>query len=403
MKICVIGAMSEEVAHLKTQLSSVSEHKIAQQNFVTGKFGNHDVTILQCGIGKVNAAVGTTLMLKLYQPDYVINTGVAGGLDASLKIGEVVISKEVCYHDVDVTAFGYELGQMARMPTRYQADDYLVKCAEECAAKIAKYTVISGLIVSGDSFVHDQEQVNLIKKNFATAFATDMEACAIAQTCYLFGTPFVVIRAISDVMGDDKNTVDFKQFLTPAAQQSAELVIAVIKKIGGDALASVEEKVLPESASLDHTKVVAPYLRLAGIVDVSNADKLYKYDVRFTQPNVEYVPTAVLHALEHLLAVTMRQYLTGIVDISPMGCLTGFYIVAIDQPYEKLLYGLEKALRDILLCTEIPFANKLQCGAAENHDLAGAKKYAQMMLDGRKNWELGGKTQMNLTGNVELH
>jgi S-ribosylhomocysteine lyase len=160
---------------------------------------------------------------------------------------------------------------------------------------------------------------------------------------------------------------------------------------------------LPESALFDHRLVKAPYLRYAGIIELKSGDKIYKYDLRFVQPNSELIPTAILHTLEHLLAVTMRQHIDGIVDISPMGCLTGFYIVAINQPYDKLIIALAKALRDVSEFKEIPFANEIQCGAAKNHDLVGAKKYAKEMLEGQANWEIGAKNAMNQSANVELH
>ncbi len=162
-------------------------------------------------------------------------------------------------------------------------------------------------------------------------------------------------------------------------------------------------KNLPESATLDHRYVKAPYLRYAGIININNKDKIYKYDLRLMQPNAGLIPTDILHSLEHLLAVAVRRYIDGIVDISPMGCLTGFYIVTINQPYEKLIIALEKAFHDILDFTEVPFANEIQCGAAANHNLTGAKEYAKIMLDSRDNWEIGARDAMNMSKDVELH
>jgi S-ribosylhomocysteine lyase len=159
----------------------------------------------------------------------------------------------------------------------------------------------------------------------------------------------------------------------------------------------------PESASLDHRLVKAPYLRYAGVINVDAKSKIYKYDLRLIQPNSGSVSTNILHSLEHLLAVAVRRYIDGIVDISPMGCLTGFYIVTVNQPYEKLIVAIEKAFKDILEFDEVPFANEIQCGAAKNHDLIGAKKYAKMMLDGRGDWEIGARDAMNITESVELH
>lgn len=147
-----------------------------------------------------------------------------------------------------------------------------------------------------------------------------------------------------------------------------------------------------ESFSLDHTKVKAPYIRLAGITKTKHGDVIYKYDLRFTQPNKRYIPIAVMHTLEHLLAISMRNYLDGILDLGPMGCRTGFYLLAFD-PYDDILKCLEKSLKDCLKTKSVPYANSIQCGGAKNHDLAGAKKYAQKMLEGKENWTIGWKEQ----------
>lgn len=234
MKIGIIGAMSEEVSLLTANLSNISEQKIAGQCFIVGMFKNHEIIILQCGIGKVNAAIGTTLLLHLYQPDYVINTGVAGGLCSSLKVGDIVAYSEVRYHDVDLTAFGYEFGQMAQMPAYYLPSDYLLGIAEKCLANItvnnSNNSAKKNLIVSGDSFINNTEQINIIKARFTDACVVDMESGAIAQVCHLLETPFIIIRSISDVP-DSVRTESFTQFLTIAADKSAKLVIEMLKKI----------------------------------------------------------------------------------------------------------------------------------------------------------------------------
>lgn len=166
----------------------------------------------------------------------------------------------------------------------------------------------------------------------------------------------------------------------------------------------MDKKTLPESAALDHTKVIAPYVRTAGVIPITGEKNIiYKYDIRLIQPNTGLVPTKVMHTLEHLFAVTMRNHLDGMIDIGPMGCLTGFYFIALNQTYEKIVGALEQALHDILTFEDIPFANELQCGSAKHHDLLGAKKYAEIMLDGRSNWEIGGKAGMNFSSNIELH
>jgi len=231
MKIGIIGAMQEEVSHLTTDLSNISKQEIAGQYFTIGAFENHEIIILQCGIGKVNAAVGTTLFLHLYQPDYIINTGVAGGLCPSLNVGDIVAYSEVRYHDVDLTAFGYEFGQMAKMPACYLPSDHLLDIAEKCIASTNMNTKTKkNLIVSGDSFVSDAQQIDIIKSRFTDARVVDMESGAIAHVCYLFKTPFLIIRSISDVPGGVR-TESFAQFLSIAADKSAKLVVKMLKKI----------------------------------------------------------------------------------------------------------------------------------------------------------------------------
>lgn len=230
MKIGIIGAMQEEVSHLTTHLSNISKQEIAGQCFTVGMFESHEIVILQCGIGKVNAAVGTTLLLHLHKPDYVINTGVAGGLCPSLNVGDIVAYSEVRYHDVDLTAFGYEFGQMAKMPACYLPSDHLLDIAEKCLANTANDKIKKNLIVSGDSFVSDAQQIDIIKSRFRDALVVDMESGAIAHVCYLLETPFLIIRSISDVPGGVR-TESFNQFLSIAADKSAKLVIEMLKKI----------------------------------------------------------------------------------------------------------------------------------------------------------------------------
>lgn len=231
MKIGIIGAMEEEIAQLKSKLSNIKTHEIANQYLITGDFENHEIIILQCGIGKVNASLGTTLLINLYKPDCVINTGVAGGVSSGLNVGDIVISSEVRYHDVDLTNFGYEYGQMARMPACYLPSLYLISIVEKCLRNITGQKLIKGLIVSGDSFINRSEQTNYIRSKFSDVCAVDMEACAIAQVCYLFKTPFIIIRSISDTPDNGNSTISYEQFLALAANKSAQLVLAMVKEM----------------------------------------------------------------------------------------------------------------------------------------------------------------------------
>ncbi|SHH82638.1 S-ribosylhomocysteine lyase [Clostridium grantii] len=137
-----------------------------------------------------------------------------------------------------------------------------------------------------------------------------------------------------------------------------------------------------ESFQLDHRRVVAPYVRKCCVLDGAHGDKVTKFDLRFLQPNAEAMPTAALHALEHLLAGYLREHLDNIIDISPMGCRTGFYtIVWGDVAAEEVKVALEAALNQVLTAEEVPAANDLQCGNYRDLSLFGAKEYAKYVLE----------------------
>ncbi len=143
-----------------------------------------------------------------------------------------------------------------------------------------------------------------------------------------------------------------------------------------------------ESFNLDHTKVKAPYIRLVSITTVEHGDAISKFDLRFTQPNLRFMEMSAVHALEHLLAVNIREHLANVLDISPMGCQTGFYLLVLNLKDEELVYeAVEKTLKDILKAKEVPAANDVQCGNAASHSLSGAQKYAEDMLAGRAKWK----------------
>lgn len=146
------------------------------------------------------------------------------------------------------------------------------------------------------------------------------------------------------------------------------------------------EKMNVESFNLDHTKVEAPYVRLAGKVEGSK-DTIYKYDLRICQPNEEHMDMPSLHSLEHMMAEFSRNHHDHIVDVSPMGCQTGFYLSLInDDNYDEVLELVEQTLRDVLEATEVPACNEVQCGWAASHSLDGAKEIASAMLARRSDW-----------------
>lgn len=229
--IGIIGAMPQEVEHLASLLQDRRTRTHVGCTFYLGKLHDIDIILLQSGIGKVNAAVGTTLMLDLYHPEAIINTGSAGGFGEGLKIGDVVVSSEVRHHDVDAVVFGYEYGQVPQMPAAYLPDPRLVTLARECVEALDEVKVVEGLIATGDVFMASLERVNQARMQFPTMLAAEMEAAAIAQTCHLFGCPFVVVRALSDIVGAGDNHLSFEQFLEQAASHSARMVELMIARL----------------------------------------------------------------------------------------------------------------------------------------------------------------------------
>ncbi|MBU2897214.1 5'-methylthioadenosine/S-adenosylhomocysteine nucleosidase [Vibrio hepatarius] len=228
MKIGIIGAMEQEVTLLRQAITDIKQASKAGCTFYSGQLNGVDVILLQSGIGKVAAAVGTTILLDEYQPDVVINTGSAGGFDSTLNLGDVVISTEVRHHDADVTAFGYEIGQMAGQPASFIADSKLMNTAEKALAQMEGKHAVRGLICTGDAFVCSNERQAFIRQHFPSVVAVEMEASAIAQVCHQFKVPFVVVRAISDV-ADKESPMSFEEFLPLAAQSSSEMVSNMVK------------------------------------------------------------------------------------------------------------------------------------------------------------------------------
>ncbi|WP_391202039.1 5'-methylthioadenosine/S-adenosylhomocysteine nucleosidase [Psychrobacillus sp. L4] len=230
MKIAVIGAMEQEVELLRDEIENAETSIIANSEFTVGTYKNQEIILLKSGIGKVNAAMTTSILLNKFKPEYVINTGSAGGYDPALEVGAIVISDEVRHHDVDVTAFGYEIGQVPQLPAAFKADAHLMKLAEEAVREIGEHQSATGLIATGDIFMHNPEKVETVRNNFPQMKACEMEAAAVAQVCHQFDVPFVVIRALSDIAGKE-SSISFDEFLPVAAKHSTEIVLRVIEKL----------------------------------------------------------------------------------------------------------------------------------------------------------------------------
>jgi len=230
MKIGIIGAMDEEVSILKSAMKEVTTTQIAGCEFYQGELNGKKVVLTKSGIGKVAAAVATTLLLEKFAPDTIINTGSAGGFDTDLNVGDIVISTEVRFHDVDLTAFGYEIGQMAQLPPAFEATPSLIDIAHSAAQTLPDLNIVQGLICTGDIFMADPTKAEVARNNFPTMKACEMEAAAIAQVCYQFSVPFVIIRSLSDIAGK-KSELSFEEFLPVAAKNASILVSAITDRL----------------------------------------------------------------------------------------------------------------------------------------------------------------------------
>ncbi|MDP2560965.1 5'-methylthioadenosine/S-adenosylhomocysteine nucleosidase [Psychrobium sp. 1_MG-2023] len=228
MKVGIIGAMEPEVAVLREQIENLTTEKYAGIEFYTGTIAGIEVVVSLSGIGKVAASVSATLLIEKYAPDCVINTGSAGGFDPKLNVGDVVIGSEVRHHDADLTVFGYEIGQLPKMPAAFTPHPELARAAREATAISQNdVQIVEGLIATGDTFMADPVRVEQVRANFPTMQACEMEAAAIAQTCHLFEVPFVVVRSLSDIAGK-QSEVSFDEYLVTAGKHSADMVVAML-------------------------------------------------------------------------------------------------------------------------------------------------------------------------------
>jgi adenosylhomocysteine nucleosidase len=231
----IIGAMEDEVKLLREAMTDAELVRIADFEFYPGKIEKKPVILLRCGIGKVNAAVGCALLLDRFKPDLVINTGSAGGIDPSLTFGDAIISEGLLYFDVDVTGFSYAPGQIPGMPPVFRTPPELVVRAETAVDDLKNEGIlppgfhhVQGIIGSGDVFMHESERIEVVRKTFPAVRAVEMEGAAIAQTCSLFKIPAIIIRAVSDIAGEE-SPVTSVQFLPVASKHSAEIVRRIVR------------------------------------------------------------------------------------------------------------------------------------------------------------------------------
>lgn len=229
--IAIIGAMTEEIEAFIVHLVNVTKYESLNSVYYLGRLSGKQIVVFQSGIGKVGAAISTAFVLENFSPKCLINIGSAGGFAKKLSVGDIVISSEVRYHDVNVTLVGCEYGQVPHLPAAFLADAHLVSIAERSAQKNKDHQVLKGLICTGDVFISSPEIVANIRDYFPQIVAADMEAAAVGHTCYLYNCPFVIIRAISDIVDQHDNQIDFFTFLKIAAKNSADIVIDMIKAL----------------------------------------------------------------------------------------------------------------------------------------------------------------------------
>lgn len=227
MKIGIVIAMDKEFQRVRELLIGAEEMEVDGRKFVTGRIGTNDMVLLQCGIGKVNAAIGATEMIDRFNPDAVVSTGVAGGASTELNVQEVVVATETCYHDV-YCGEDQAYGQIMGMPARFVSDQQLLETALsiDCGVKINK-----GLTVTGDWFVDSKEKMRSIIEHFPEAMAVDMESAAIAHVCCLRKVPFLSFRIISDIPLKDNKAQQYFDFWDRIADGSFHVTKAFLEKI----------------------------------------------------------------------------------------------------------------------------------------------------------------------------
>ncbi len=230
-KIGIIGAMELEVETLKKEMTITRKLTKARMEFNEGKLNGADVVVVRSGVGKVNAALCVQILADIFEVTHIINTGVAGSLNAKLDIGDILISEIALHHDVDATNFGYPIGEVPQLGIKeFPADKKMIELAQKvCVEELPELHTIVGRVVSGDQFIAAKD----VKQKLIETFKGDcceMEGASIAHGAYLNGIPFVILRAISD-KADDSAQMDYPTFERHAAEHCAKLVSAFVPKL----------------------------------------------------------------------------------------------------------------------------------------------------------------------------
>ncbi|MBS5940021.1 MAG: 5'-methylthioadenosine/adenosylhomocysteine nucleosidase [Clostridium sp.] len=230
MILGIVSAMQEELDLLLKDMTINEETKKANMTFYKGTLDNKDIIAVVCGIGKVNAAVCSQILISEFNVTSIINVGVAGGIGKDIYPGDVVVGTNLVQHDMDTTVFGDPHGQIPRLDTfDFKCDEALVKASLEACEEIKEINTFSGRIISGDQFISSVEKIQWFEKEF-NAMACEMEGASIAQVCYLNNIPFVVIRSISDNANNGAH-MDYEKFIPIAVRNSTILLKNIIRKL----------------------------------------------------------------------------------------------------------------------------------------------------------------------------
>ncbi|ANZ22437.1 5'-methylthioadenosine nucleosidase [Buchnera aphidicola (Diuraphis noxia)] len=229
MKIGIIGAINQEIKTLKNMMFPYTKKKIGNCKIYISIFKKNNIFLVKSGIGKVSSSIACMILINLYKIDIIINSGSAGSLITSLNVGDIVIPKKICYHDVNLTNFGYSLGQIPKYPQNFLIKKDIYIYIKNITKKI-KLTFNTGLIISGDTFINNNLSIKKLKNQFPSAVAVDMESAAIAQVCYQFTIPLICIKTISD-LSDVNATVNFKKNISTASFRSFQIVKIILENI----------------------------------------------------------------------------------------------------------------------------------------------------------------------------
>jgi adenosylhomocysteine/aminodeoxyfutalosine nucleosidase len=228
MKIAIMGAMPEEIAPILEKVGTYTTTHYAQNIFYECSYHGHELVVAYSKIGKVFSTLTAAMMIEKFRAEVLLFSGVAGGINPDLNIGDLIVATALCQHDLDITAFGHPHGFVPEGAQFIKAEEDLIAIANRVATEM-KVTLKEGIIATGDQFVHSQERKNWIEETF-NADALEMEGTSVAVVCEALGVPFLILRAISDTADMDAS-FNFDEFLESSAQESATFIMKMVEKI----------------------------------------------------------------------------------------------------------------------------------------------------------------------------